>query len=248
MSWFGALAPVIALAVFSAGCNLFGKLDTPGESRDKYAAAIALANDGYCSDAQELLKSISRPNDDVRTALGWAQLCVGGATAANVASSIYKYKGNSSDLTVMGILARSMLPMTGDKTNALHDALATFGKISNGSRRSLQQALAQFSVAAGLLGNQSANDGAAGLSRTDIADATCVQDATTCSTSATHCTATATSMPDADVAAFMNAIAAAATALQATEAADLQGLAAALNVGLGGDNGRCFIFNQAMPQ
>jgi hypothetical protein len=239
---------MIQVAAGTSGCNIFSKLDPPGDAQDKYAAAVALANAGQCQSAVDQLTAISPPNDDVLSALGWAYLCVGGATAVNIATSLYKFSSNNSnDFTVVGALARSMVPMTTDKLNAVQNAILSFNGVNDAKRQGLELGIAEFAAAASLLAKQAGNDGGTTVDFTDVAQATCSALANNC---AVGCARGPTGMTDNDVAAFTADIANAATALSITGAADLQTLATNISgqIGLTAPVQRCFIFNKTIPQ
>ncbi len=245
--WHAALAGLTVFSVGTTGCNMFGGIDHPGEAQDKYTAAVALANAGLCSDAVDLLSTIFNPSDDVSVALGWAQLCVGGATAGNIATSLYKFSSGSSDVTSVGVLARTMLPMTGDKSNALQKAVDAFNVIQDSSRKSVEVAIGDFAQAAGILANQSGNNSVASLTQTDIAPAGCEIDSANCAATTVACTATP-GMSDSAVNSFISSINAAAQSLQLSGSSSLTALALALKLGLAvGNPGRCYIYNSVIP-
>jgi hypothetical protein len=237
----------LQVAAGTTGCNIFSKLDPPGDAQDKYAAAIALANAGQCQSAVDQLTAISPPNDDVLSALGWAYLCVAGATATNIATSLYKFSSNSDDFTVVGALARAMTPMTTDKLNAVQSALLSFNGVNDAKRQGLELGIANFAAAASLLAKQAGNDGGTTVDLTDIAQATCSAVASNCTIG---CAKGPTGMSDTDVANFTTDVANAATALSVTGAADLQALATNISgqIGLTAPIQRCFIFNKTIPQ
>lgn len=238
-SWETGIAVLLAISV--GGCNLFGGIDEPREVADKYAAAIAAANGGDCIGAKKLLLGIPNPDDDVLVALGWAYLCIAGATAGNVASSLYKYTNGSSDLTIIGTLARTMLPMDGDKLGAAGEAINVFAQVQNGRRAYLNVALARFVRASAILAMQANNNGSGTLDQTDVS-------AASCSASAANCAAgCAAGMTDGDVTSFTSEITAASTALGNAAAGDLKALADAIAAGFGGAaQSRCFIFNRTI--
>jgi hypothetical protein len=242
------LAASLALAAASSGCNLFGNIDKPSDAPDQLSSAIAMANAGDCSGAKDLLVQIPNPNDEVNVALGWAYLCMAGATASTIATSIYNYTSTSTDYTVVGILARSLLPIDGTKTTNVNSSISAFSQIYDQNRLSIEVAIAQFVKAAIVLGRQAVNAGSsATLERTDISASTCQgADCTSAVQAALRCN---TGMSHADIVSFADAINAAATALNASNAANLQALAAAIKSGLGVTDavGRCFIMNQTIP-
>lgn len=245
-SWVRSCVALIP-ALMCLSCNLFGTLDAPSTSADKYAAAIARANAGDCKGAKELLDSIEFRNDEADTALGWANLCVAGATAANIASSIYKYTGSNNDLTVIGILARTMLPTDADKQSSVDAAINAFGQIGDPRRRSIEVAIGKFVKASAILAKQAENATATGtLDVSDIAPSACSGASTDCTAGFASCTA---GMTDANVDAFFQAITDAATALAVAGAQDLKTLADTLKAGQGATQtaGRCFIFKKTIP-
>lgn len=239
----------LAIALFSfislgtMGCNLYGGLDRPSAPIDLYLAGKAAANDGRCDEAVGLFKSIESPSDDALIALAWAQMCVGGATAANIASSLYKFSASSSNYAAIGTLARLLVPMSGAKHIALGEAIETLGLVVDASSRALNMGVAQFAYAASILADQAAADGEAALSRLDIAAVSCEGNAGNCTLG---CSA---GMTDADVTSFTTTIDSAASNLSVIDAGNLKTLADALRSGLTGSTAaaRCFIFNNAIP-
>lgn len=244
-----SLSLCIALAAGQLSCNFFGGIDNPSDPQDVYTAAVAKADAGDCAGARDLLKAVANPSDKISIALGWAYLCVGGATAANIASSLYNYSSTSNDLTVVGKLARTLLPMTAEKLSAITSAYEAFTRIADGRTRGLETAIAKFVEAAAIVSNQAGNVAATGsLTRDDISnDPSC--SGVTCSTGSAVCTA-APGISDTDVSSFINAVTAATNALGTVNSSNLAllNLAQALQNQLGvGTVGRCVIYNNVVP-
>lgn len=241
------LVLVLMSLISTSGCNLYGRLDQPRQSEDFYAAGVAAANDGRCDEAVNWLKSIDHPNDDAYSALGWAYLCVGGATAINIATSLYRFSSTSSNYTVVGALARSMLPRSGAKSQALSKASDTFEFVQDPTRRSVEIAITRMVLAADVLANQSSNDGdSTNLALADVSDTGCAAFASSCASVGASCQAV---MGDTATTQFTNLITAAAVAMNATGATDLQALANGMQSGLAGSTNvaRCFIYNKMIP-
>lgn len=242
---------IVALCLFSTatmGCNLYGKLDNPDSNQARYAAAIAAANDGRCQEAIDLLKEMTRTSDDVFSALGWAHLCVAGATAGNIATSIYKFSTSEGNYTVVGALAGTLIPMDGEKHRNIQEARVAFSHISQVDRQKLSHAIADLVLASSYLASQAGSSGGgSALETTDVSPNTsCVNFRDNCAGAGGTCTA---GMSDANVTNFLDAMNSAATNLAITDAADLKNLATAIRAGLGAgsDQGRCFIFNRMIP-
>jgi len=242
------LGSSLLLALCTASCNLFGAMDEAESPEDQYALAVARANAGECAQARDILGRLENRTDDMNAALGWAELCITGATARNIALSLYSYTGNSTNYSVVGVLSRTMLPVNAEKLERVTAAVSAFSRILEPSRKSLLVAIAQFVKAAAVLGAQAINSSDTGsLDKVDIGGSSCTT--TTCG--AAFALANCTSpMSNADVVTFTNAIADAATALELAGATDLKTLAQAIRTGLGGTNefARCFIHNQTIPQ
>lgn len=241
-----AVALIVAWSFAQTGCNLFGRLDPPGDRQDKYAAALAMANSGDCKGAKELLESVLPPDDDIASALGWAYMCLAGATAANIASSLYSFSGSSTNKTVVGALANTMLPMDSEKAVNAQKASEAFAQISDFRRRNLSVGIGKFVQAAAVLANQALNASSSVLEKTDISNSACANFNGNCTASAGTCTA---GMSNADVDSFITFVSAAATALGSVgSSTDLSRLATLIQAGLqAGDPGRCFIFNETIP-
>lgn len=242
--WIAALGAAMTIL---SGCNMWGGFDLPDDPDDRYLAAVAKADGGDCEGARDLLLPITSRNDDQNLALGWAQLCVAGATTKNIATSLYKYTSSSSDLTLIGNLARSMQPMTGGKLGSIDEATENFSKLSNPRVQSVEVAITKLVKAAGLLAYQATVVSDPILRRRDIASAACDAVASNC---AAGCAVTTDGiMSDAHVTAFTNAISQAAAALASSGAQDLSSLATAINAKVSGATNvaRCYIYKEMVP-
>ena len=244
------LIPIILFTL--SGCNIWSGLDTPSDDQDRFLAAQAKADDGDCAGAVELLQTIASRNDQQNIALGWAQLCVGGATAKAIASSLYNFSsgsstGSSGSLTVVGELARSIYPTTQAKIGALDAATVAFLKISNTKIRQLEVAISQLVRSAAVLAQQGTTNNSARLTRDDIAPIACDAVASDCTGG---CAATTSgTISDSDVSTFTNLINAAATGLGSASAGNLTSLSTLLNSRVGGASNvvRCFIYKEMIP-
>ncbi|GEM_PF-1866045 len=229
----------IVLSLTFASCNPFSGIEQASEPEDLLQQGLRLASDGECYQARDVLLKIYPMTDDVRVALGWAHLCIAGATAKNIAISIYRYSSTSSDTSVIGSLARRMLPMSPDKIDATGLAIGIFSDITDSSRRNIEVGIARFARGAAVLANQATTSGEGTLEKADIS--------TTCNDACATCAVPG--MTDQDVTEFANNVSAAASALSSGGATDLQALANALNSGVNGasDAARCYIYKQAIP-
>jgi hypothetical protein len=154
---FCEILAALAVAAALGGCNLFGKIDSPKSNAEILVDAQAKMDNGNCADAVTALNAISEKDDSVYHKLGWAQLCVGGATVERVAGTLLTYSSSSGDFTVVGKLANNLIGTTGAQISSISDAIGSFGSISNANLndRSVNVALANIVKAAALLSTAS---------------------------------------------------------------------------------------------
>lgn len=243
---FSFLAASAMLSVLLLmGCNAFDGMEKATDSgmstQDKIVHARRLLSENECYQARDLLLTVAEPpNDEYRVTLGWSHLCVAGATAANIAVSIYNYTQDSLNTTVIGTLARQMLPARGDQVVSTQAAIDMFQGMNDASRSQIEVAIAEFARASSILAQQATNDGTSTLTQTDISLSGCSNSCVTCSLPG---------MSDGDITLFANAISTAATQLAAANATNLKSLATQINSGVSGatDAARCFIYKNAIP-
>ena len=248
----GLLAAILALCVTTSSCNVLSTVDNPDETSSVVSAARARANAGDCAGARDLLRNIKASSDnEVKLALGWAYLCLAGATAARITASIYKYSSAGADLTVVGLLGRELLPMTNDRIENIHLAAATFNGITD-DRKSIQMGIAHFVRAASVLAEQATNQATTdALSQDDIAPSSCAAVAADCSAATVvNCSA---GMSAAKVVEFNTQITNAMNYMTLAGVTSLTDLArriqAGLALGSADDNiGRCFIRANVVSQ
>lgn len=212
--------------------------------------AIAKANQGHCDDARNILIRIQNPSDDVLKALGWAYLCLGGATADRIATSIYNYTSDANNLTILGALARELLPTDQGKRQYLTEAVLAFTRMTTNDRN-IQLGIGYLVRAASILSAQSENQpSTANVERDDVTASTCDTHAPTCTTAIAADCPSAGRMSDSDVTAFSNDINSALGFFQTAGVANLSTLATRIISGLGADSniGRCFIRSSVIPQ
>lgn len=238
---YNLISAVIGSGIFLTGCNLFDRVDHAYHPEDVLAVATAKANAGDCSGAKDLLVTISNPNDDQLSALGWAYLCLAKASSATVATSLYQYSSSTNNLVVLSRLAQRLVPSTDARRVYIDLAIETFAKMLDQDRRNLQMAVAKLVRAAATLASQVNNADTQGLlEKTDIAPSSCA--AQDCTTAPAACSEV---MSDNDAIYFTSLVSEASDQLSALNTRDLQSLSLALKNGVaGGANAaRCFIYN-----
>lgn len=252
MSKKAILAVALAVSVISSSCNVLSPLDSPDDTASVVAAARARANAGDCAGARDLLRSIkASSNNEVKLTLGWAYLCLAGATASTITASIYKYTTTASDLTVVGLLARELLPMSADRIENIQLAVGSFNTITD-ERIHIQMGIAHFVYAAAILAEQATTQAStSSLERDDISRSGCAAVASDCSTATVvECPA---GMSATQVVDFNRQVTNAMNRMTLAGVTTLTNLAQRITTGLAlgsaDDNiGRCFIRSNVVPE
>lgn len=233
----------ILITLLFCACNIFSLVDSPSTHHQVYLDGVAKADLGDCGAARDNFLSITL-TDPVAEALGWAYLCIAGANTVQITSTLYKYSQDSSDFTIIGVLARSLLPMTSTKFAEIDRAIESFNKIQNTNLKNLNLGIGRLVRAAALLADQAKNaSGTATLERADI-DTNCATDCSSCSSPG---------MNNDSVSGFALSISNAANDLSTTGAGNLQVLANSIRsgtssaIGGSGNAARCFIFSRLIP-
>lgn len=246
---YAIVLTTLTLVLTTSSCNVFSPFDAPSSPESILAVATARANDGKCDEARDLLRTIRKPNNDELVALGWAYLCLAGATAPRVAESIYKYTSADNNLTVLGALAQTLLPMDTGKLEFVDQAIATFNRLTN-ERIDMQLGIAHLIRATAVLALQGGNAAStASLERDDVTISTCDTFAPTC-TGAAGSGSCPAGISSTNITQFSGELSEALTRLQRAGVTSLSDLATRVVAGLGADEeiARCFIRSSVIPQ
>ena len=241
---------ILTITLSIQACNIFSAVDKPSTDAEIYSRAITRADQKECKEAVDLLTTIpqqERP-DKYQIALGWAYLCLGGATTKNVATSLYNYSSASGSLSVLGTLGSNLGDVTATKQAYIDLAISAFAYIENNTIRNVEVAIGKMVKAASILGLQATLNGRSHLEKSFISDVTtCDAVASDC---LAGCAATASgTMSDASVTEFTTTINEAVTYLGSTSAAELGSLATAIKNKVAGATNiaRCYIFKEIVP-
>lgn len=250
-------APVLvlslALVLVASSCNIYKAVDQPNTDRQRYIAAVDLANKGDCETSVRYLTEIPSRNDQQNVALGWSYLCLSTATTKNIASTLYTFtsSSSSSDLTVIGKLSRAMYNVTDVKLQYVDKAIEAFSLITNAKIRSIEIAIAQVVKTSAILAHAAEARGQPIITRDLVADPGCAGASDDCTAGFAACieNPTVQGMHDSEVTQVVNAISAANTTLAGSGAADISAMVALLNTGLAGapTSARCFIYKKMVP-
>lgn len=165
----------LGLLVFSfhfLGCNTFSGIDNPETEREISEKALEEADSGDCVTARDRLSMIFPRSDDTNYNLGFARLCIGGATLETIGATVVTYSSSSgSDYTVVGKLAQALLPWSVSKQDEVNQSLEAFTNINDIQRRAYSMLIARLSRMAMIVAK--ASGGRTTLTRDDIADSSC---------------------------------------------------------------------------
>ena len=174
-------------------CNMFSAVDKPSTDTERLQSALALMDEGKCSEAAKLYDGKSGLTDDELHTLGWAQMCGSGAKLANIAKSLFTYTSASNNTSLIGTVANSLIPQNDNRIIGLSNAVGSFGQIRNDSLRNVDLIMADIVKAAAVVAKYSASN--APVVRSNISTSTCPTDCTTATGG--NC-ASASGMSDAD--------------------------------------------------
>lgn len=244
------LPATLLAAVFGSGCNLTGGLDGPKGNDEIYADAQSKMDAGDCGGAIQKLNSAGTMDDKMYRLRGWALLCQAGVPFSKIASSVLQYGSSTTDFTVIGTLANSMVPMTLANIDTITSAIASFGQmtsLANADDKAANLVLANVVKAAAIIATAS-SDGVS-VKKADVSVSGCNGiPITGCSTGGAACTVTGTGrLGDGDALLVATTIQAAQTAASGSASLGSAGtLAGNLNgylVGAAAATSRCTIVN-----
>ncbi len=231
--------PLILL--FTMGCNMYGAIDDSDDRLDAIEKARYDADGGDCVTARDRLANITPQDDNQRFTLGWAHLCVAGATLENIGATVAGYTTSSgSDFSLVGRLARRLLPYSLSKYTQITQGADTFRNIATSNRRAYASLVGNITKLA-IIAARAAGD-RTNLVRNDISlEASC--------TSVAACTAAG--MSDADATEFKNTVIIMAGDASSINLPGLKDLAASLNSTFAGlasaDAVRYYVRNNVVP-
>lgn len=199
---------LLGMSTIIAGCNLYGKIDSPKSLEERLDEAQILMDKGQCQLAVDKLREFSitgtdAKNDKYWELYGWAQLCAAGAPFDKVAGTLLTFSASSSNsLQVVGNLVNSIGPASTDSINGANNAKNAFLQISDlaRKRRLIYAALADV-VEAAMYVSKNATTGTQTV-RTDIAGSSCFGQ--TCTSAPAQCAANSShgKMTNGDATAF----------------------------------------------
>ena len=203
----------------AAGCNMYSQLDESDDRADQIEQGRYDGDDGDCVTARDRLANITPLDDDQRFSLGFAHLCVGGATLENIGATVANYTtGSGTDYTLVGNLARRLLPYSVSKNLQISQGTDVFRDITTPNRRAYASLVGHLARLA-IITARAAGDRTT-LVRDDISlEANC--------TSVAACTAAG--MTDADATEFKTEVLTMAADASSISLPGLADLAAGLN-------------------
>lgn len=235
------IALTIAGSLISASCNTFSSVDQSESLSQVIERAQYMADRGDCAGARDILWHRSDGNDEMYFTLGFAHLCIAGATLSTIGTTLVTYTSSSgTDYSVIGSLARKLLPWDSSKETAVQDAIYSFQRITNTNRKAYSLLLGRLSKLALLVAKSAGSKST--VVRDDISlEANC--------TSAVACSANG--MSDADASYFRDEVVFAASDASSISLAGLKDLSTALNSSFsalaGADAIRYTVRNQVVP-
>lgn len=232
----------LLLLPFINGCNLFSGMDRSTQTVNLVEQARYLADNGDCVTARDLLVNVSPRTDEVAYVLGFARLCIAGATVANIGTTVAGYTTSSgSDYTVIGQLARKLLPWSASKETEISGAIEAFHQITDVNRRAYTLVVGRLSHLAIILTRAVASRSS--LAKDDISPAASCTSLVACP---------AGGMSDSDALEFRTEVSTLATEVSAISLTGLSDLSTALSnsfVALAGaDAVRYTVRTQVIPQ
>lgn len=219
-------APALAglLALTAGACNVLEPLDAPSGKDQVIEQARYEADNGDCVTARDRLSQLDLRDDDVLSTLGFARLCVAGATLSVIGNTVVNYTSSSgTDYTVVGSLARALLPYDAGKQLEIGYALEHFSSISNATDRAAAVLVGHISYLAIIVAK------AAGAQTTLVRD-----DISTAANCTSIAACPAGGMSDADALAFKDQVAVMANDVSSLNLPGLKDLADALNTSFAG--------------
>lgn len=236
---------LVSCAGFTSSCNLTGGIDDPKSAEDIVSASQALIEQDKCQDAVEKLATMPVRGDRANQMLGWAHLCVAGATIDKVGKALFSYSSATNNLTVVGDLANALIPSNGDKETSVNRAIEAFTAMQTGDERQISIALGQMVKAAAIVAKASADNIV--VRRSDVSPSNCL--GTTCSTDPAACVEVR--LNDNDTNKVATALDAAATAVGGTSTLGaIKDLAQRLGASDGtlAQGTRCAIYNSMLRE
>jgi hypothetical protein len=248
-----AAVPLALLILSSTGCNLVGGIDKPKSRAEILDSARIKIGDGDCGGAITDITNLGTADDESNHYLGYAQLCVGGATFAKIAAAGLSFDKNATNnLSILGTVANGLIPQTDASILNIQAAANTFQKIQNSTMKDFDSAIANIAWASSYIAKAATLASASATARSQIGAGGCLNQ--NCTANPAACSGA--NMNNNDAASLQAALLNIGTATASeTSFGKLSDLGSKLTADVAAFSGanvandtRCYVFNNILTQ